>query len=168
MFLCRKSTNLSAFVWAMRDECVLYNDHHQNIGNRILIGRIFHFRRCQMILWRSEMESFYRAWFGCCSNGRIPADDYEIPTCNSNDVTGSAVGLTQAASRWKQVRAHAPKRREYLLFKISWAQISSWDARFIFSLHMHWGDPRDGCSCNHRQHGRDRQWTDFNISVGVP
>ena len=32
----------------------------------------------------------------------------------------------------------------------------------------HWGEPHDGCSCNHRQHGRGRRWAHFNISVGVP
>ena len=30
------------------------------------------------------------------------------------------------------------------------------------------GEPHDGCSCNHRQHGRGRRWAHFNISVGVP
>ena len=69
--------------------------------NRILIDRIFHFRRCQVILWRKEMEPFDRAWFGCCPSGRIPCDDYGIPMCSSNGVTCSAenIGLTQAASR---------------------------------------------------------------------
>ena len=68
------------------DGCVLYNDYHQNIekNNRILIGRICHFRRCQIILWRNEMEPFDRAWFGCCPSGHIPSDGYGIPTCNSN------------------------------------------------------------------------------------
>ena len=33
---------------------------------------------------------------------------------------------------------------------------------------MHWGEPHDGCSCNHRHHGRGRRWAHFNISVGVP
>ena len=117
---------------------------------RILIGRIFHFHRCQILIWRNEMEPFDRAWFGCCHSGRIPsddslsiqnfnlegADDYEIPMCNSNDVMRSAVGLTQVASRWKQMRTHAPKQRECLPFKITWAQISSRNARCIFSLHM--------------------------------
>ena len=61
---------------------------------RILIGRIYHFRRCQIILWWNEMELFDRAWFGCCPSGRIPSDDYGIPTCSSNDVTcSSALGL---------------------------------------------------------------------------
>ena len=61
--------------------------------------------------------------------------DTDIELCNSNDVTRSAVGLSQAASRWKQMRTHAPKRSECLLVKIIWAQISSRDARFIISLH---------------------------------
>ena len=78
----------------------------------ILICRIFHFCGWQIILWWHSMEPFDCAWFGCCPSGRIPSDDYGIPTCNSNDVTRSAVGLTQAASRWKQMRTHAPKRRE--------------------------------------------------------
>ena len=81
------------------------------------------------------MEPFDRDWFGCCPSGHIPSDGHGIPTCNSNDVTRSALGLTQAASRWKQMRTHAPKRRECLPSKITWAQISSRDARFIFSLH---------------------------------
>ena len=72
---------------------------------------------------------------GCCPMGRIPSDDYGIPTCNSNDVSRSAVGLSQATNRWKQMRTHAPKRRECLLFRITWAQISSRDASFKFSLH---------------------------------
>ena len=78
----------------------------------ILICRIFHFCGWQIILWWHSMEPFDCAWFGCCPSGRIPSDVYGIPTCNSNDVTRSAVGLTQAASRWKQMRTHAPKRRE--------------------------------------------------------
>ena len=81
------------------------------------------------------VEPFDRVLFGCYLSGRIPSDDYGIPTCNSNDVTRSAVGLPQAARRWKQMRTHAPKRRECLHFKITRAQISSRDARFIFSLH---------------------------------
>ena len=74
--------SLSAFVRAMRDGCVLY-DYHQNIEKiLILIDRIFHFRRCQVILWQNQMEPFDCAWFGCCPSGRIPSDDYGIPTCN--------------------------------------------------------------------------------------
>ena len=42
-----------------------------------------------------------------------------------------------------------------------------WRKRLWISLH-HWGEPHDGCSCNHRQHGRGRRWAHFNISVGVP
>ena len=56
------------------------------LKKRILIGRIFHFRCCQMILWLNEMELFDRAWFGCCPSGCIPCDDHGIPTCSSNDV----------------------------------------------------------------------------------
>ena len=51
-----------------------------------------------------------------------------------NDVTYSIVGLSQAAIRWKQMRTHAPKRREYMLFKIKWEQIGSREARFMFSF----------------------------------
>ena len=61
---------------------------------RILIGRIFHFRRCQIILWRNKMEPFDLAWFGCCPIRHIWSDDYWIPTCSSNEVTRStALGL---------------------------------------------------------------------------
>ena len=80
------------------------------------------------------MEPFDRAWFDCYPSGRIPSDYYGIPTCSSNDFTRSVVGLTQAASRWKQMRTLAPKWRECLPFKITWAQISSQDARVIFSF----------------------------------
>ena len=85
---------------------------------RILIGRIFHFRRCQLILWRNKMEPFDRAWFGCCPSVRIPSDDYGIPQRSSNDAT------------------HRAARRECLPFKITWAQISSRDSKFIFSLNV--------------------------------
>ena len=80
------------------------------------------------------MESFDRAWFGCCLSGCILFNDYGIPSCNSNDVTHSIIKLSQAASHWKQKQTHTPKRRECLLFKITWAQISSRNARFIFSI----------------------------------
>ena len=63
---------------------------------RILIDQIFHFRRCQVILWWNEMEPFDRAWLGCCPSGRIPSVDYGIPTCSPNDVTLSAeLGLAK-------------------------------------------------------------------------
>ena len=84
----------------------------------ILIGQIFHFRRCQIILWRNEMEPFNRAWFGCCPSGRIPSDDYGIPTCSSNDVTCSAEHWAYPSS--KSLKTDANSR----------------DARFIFSLHV--------------------------------
>ena len=104
---------------------------------RILIGRIFHFRRCQIILWRNEMEPFNRAWFGCCPSGRIPSDDYGIPACSSNDVTCSAEHWAYPSSKSLKTDANScTKRRECLPFKITWAQISSRDARFIFSLHV--------------------------------
>ena len=74
-----------------------------------LIDRIIHFRRCQVILWRNEMEPFDRVWFGCFPSRRIPSDDYGIPMCSSNDVTRSDenIGLTQAASRCKQMWTRA-------------------------------------------------------------
>ena len=72
-----------------------------------------------------------RAWFGCCPSRRIPSNDYGIPMCNSNDITCSPVGLPQAARRWKQMQTYAPKWRECLHFKITWAQISSpWFGHF--------------------------------------
>ena len=65
---------------------------------RILIRRIFHFRRCQIILWWNKMQPFERVWlFGCCHSGHIPSNDYGIPTCSSNDIMRKAVGLSQAA-----------------------------------------------------------------------
>ena len=84
------------------------------------------------------MEPFDQAWLGCCPSGRIPSDDNGILTHNSNDVMRSAVGLTQAASHWKQMWTHAPKRRECLLFKITWPHISLRNARFIFSHAVVW------------------------------
>ena len=104
----------------------------------ILIGRIFHFRRYQIILWRHSMEAFDRAWFGCCPSGRTHFDDYGIPSCNSNDVTCSGAGLSQAAGR-----THAQRWRECLLFQITWAHISSRDARFIFSMRVPWFGHKD-------------------------
>ena len=96
-------TNFRAFVRAMRDGCVLYNDNHQNIEKRILIDRIFHFRRCQVILWRNEMEPFDRVWFGCCPSGRILSGDYGIPTtCSSNDVTLARTGQFRRNWAWKR------------------------------------------------------------------
>ena len=87
---------------------------------RILIGRIFHFRRCQIILWRDEMEPFDRAWFGCCPSGRIPSDDYEIPTCSSNDVTRSAEHWAYPSSKSLKTDANwCTKRRECLPLKIT-------------------------------------------------
>ena len=35
----------------------------------------------------------------------------------------------------------------------------------IWQMTLHRGKPHDGCSCNHRQHGRGRRWAHFNISV---
>ena len=103
---------------------------------RILIGRIFYFRRCQIILWWNLMEPFERALFGCCPSGRIPSDGYGIPTCRSNDVTRSAEQWAYPSSKSLETDANSCiKRRECLPFKITWAQISSRDAIFIFSLH---------------------------------
>ena len=33
------------------------------------------------------------------------------------------------------------------------------------NVSQHWGEPHDGCSCNHRHHGRGGKWVHFNISV---
>ena len=33
---------------------------------------------------------------------------------------------------------------------------------------IYWGEPHDGCSCNHRHHSRGRRWAHFKISFGVP
>ena len=103
---------------------------------RILIGRIFHFHHCEIILWWNEMEPFDRALFGCCPSGRIPSDDYGIPTCRSNDVTRSAEHWAYPSSKSLKTDANScTKRIECLPFKVTWEQISSRDARFIFSLH---------------------------------
>ena len=103
---------------------------------RILIGRIFHFHHCQIILWWDEMEPFDRALFGCCPSGRIPSDDYGIPACRSNDVTRSAEHWAYPSSKSLKTDANScTKRIECLPFKVTWEQISSRDARFIFSLH---------------------------------
>ena len=77
-------------AWWVCIICVLNNEYHQNIKKHILIDQIFHFRRCQVILWQKVMEPFDSAWFGCCPWGHIPSDDYGIPTCSSNDITRSA------------------------------------------------------------------------------
>ena len=103
---------------------------------RISIDRIFLLRRCQVILWWNEMEPCDLAWFGCCPSGRIPSDDYGIPTCISNDVTRSAEHWAYPSSKSLKTDANScTKRRERVPFNITWAQISSRDARFIFSLH---------------------------------
>ena len=83
------------------------------------------------------MAPFDRAWFNCGPSGRIPSDDFGIPTRNSKDVTRGAepLGLPKQQFVENTMRTHAPRRRECLHFKITWAQISSRYARFIFSLH---------------------------------
>ena len=81
------------------------------------------------------MEPFDCAWFGCCPSGRIPSDDYGIPMCSSNDVTRSAEYWAYPSSKSLKTDANScTKWRECLPFEITWAQISSRDARFIFSL----------------------------------
>ena len=129
--------NLSAFVRAVMG--VYYIMIIIKISKkRILIDRIFHFRRCQVIRWRNEMEPFDCAWFGCCHSGVIHSDDYGIPTstCSSNKVTRSAEHWAYPSSKSFKTDANScTKRRECLSFKITWAQISSRDARFILSLH---------------------------------
>ena len=85
---------------------------------RILIDWIFHFHRCQMTLLRNEMEPFYRAWFSCCPSGRIPSDDYGIPTCSSNDVTRTAaLGLPKQQDVENQMRTHAQNGENACLLK---------------------------------------------------
>ena len=82
------------------------------------------------------MEQFDRACVGCCSSGHIPSDDYGIPTCSSNDVTRSAEHWASPSSKSLKTDANScTKRRECLPFKITWAQLSSPDARFLFSPH---------------------------------
>ena len=56
---------------------------------RILIGRIFHFCRC----WNHLIV------LGLAVSLADALSPIIIPTCNSNDVARSAVGLSQAASR---------------------------------------------------------------------
>ena len=81
------------------------------------------------------MKTFDRASFGCCPSGRILSDDYGIPTCSSNDVTRSVEHCAYQSCKSLKTDANScTKRRECLPFKITWAQISSRDARFIFSL----------------------------------
>ena len=82
------------------------------------------------------MEPFERALFGCCHSGRILSDDYGISTYRSNDVTRSAEHWAYPSSKSLKTDANScTDRRECLPFKITWAQISSRDAIFIFSLH---------------------------------
>ena len=119
----------------MHDGCVSYNDYHQSIETTYFNRLNFPFPPLSNNTLAALDGIIWCAWFGCCPSGRIPSDDYGIPTCNSIDVTRSAVGLSQAANRWKQMRTHAPKRREFLPFKILPTQISSRDARFIFFLY---------------------------------
>ena len=59
----------------------------------ISMDRIFHDRLCQIILWWQLNEPHCSAWL--CYYA--PSDDYGISTCNSNNVTRSAEGLSQAA-----------------------------------------------------------------------
>ena len=109
---------------------------------RISIGRIFHFCRCQIIIWRSEMELFDRAWFGCCHSGRIPSDAYGIPTCNSNDVTHSAEHRAYPSSKSLKTDANLwTKRRECLPFKITRAQIICKHFVIFLCLHQDCGVP---------------------------
>ena len=127
---------------------------------RITIDRIFHFRRCQVILWRNEMEPFDHAWFGCCPSGRIPSDDYgiRIPTCSPNDVMRSAEHWAYPSSKSLKTDANScTKRRECLPFKITWAQISTRDARFILSLHA-------GATFARQRHVLSMFWLGFSRS----
>ena len=102
---------------------------------RISISGIFHSRRFQIILRSNEMEPFRRAWFGCCPSGRIPCNDYGIPTCSSNDVACRRFLAYPSSKSLKTDANSCTKRRECMPCKITWAQISLRDARFIFSLH---------------------------------
>ena len=59
-----------------------------------------------------------------------------IPTCSPNDVTRSAEHWAYPSSKSLKTDANScTKRRECLPFKITWAQISTRDARCILSLH---------------------------------
>ena len=97
-FDATKQQFLSAFVRTRRDGCVLYNDYHQNKKKTYLIDPIFHFRHWLMILWWQSTEPRDCAWSDCCRHWPTPYDDCGIPTCDSNDVTHSAVELSQASS----------------------------------------------------------------------
>ena len=46
---------------------------------RILIGKIFHFGRCQIILWRNQMEPFDRAWLAVALADAFPPMIMKFP-----------------------------------------------------------------------------------------
>ena len=77
------------------------------------------------------MEPFDRVWFGCCHSGRGLWNSHgqfewhHAQRCRT--FPGSKLLKTDANSRTKTERMP--------VFKITWAQISSRDARFISSFH---------------------------------
>ena len=117
----------------MRDGCVLYNDYHQNIEKTYFNRPNFPFPSLSS---NTLVERDGTIWSCCCPNGHIPSDDYGIPTCSLNDFTRSAEHWAYPRSKSLKTDANScTKQRECLLFKVTWGQISSRDARFIFSLH---------------------------------
>ena len=100
--------------------CVLYNDYHRNIEKADFNRSNFPFPS-QSINTLVALDG--TIWSCLVWLLPIRSDDYGMRTCNLNDVTVSAVGLSQTASRWKQVRTHATKRRECLFWKTPRAQI---------------------------------------------
>ena len=121
------------------------------------------------ILWRHSIEPFDRAWFGCCPSGRIPSIDYGIPTCNSNDITSSAVGLSQTAGRWKQMRTHTSKRRKRLFLKSPGAQpLFPYRVKFRRCFDLGFHDPMATLKSTTRHKGLKLLWyTLDNIHHGT-
>ena len=75
--------------------------------------------------------------FDCCSSRRIPADDYGIlPRAIQITSHVALLGLPKQQVVENRCKLMHQKGENACLLKITWAQISSWDVRFIFSLHQ--------------------------------
>ena len=76
--------------------CIIFW-YHQNIGYSYFNRQDFPFPLLSNDILAAIYGTIDRAWVGCCPGEHIPPDDCGIPTCNSNDVTRSAVGFSLAA-----------------------------------------------------------------------
>ena len=87
-----------------------YQQNFVHLGGPIVMGVYY-----IMIIIKILKEPLWRIWLGCSPTGYTPSDNYGISTCNSNDVTHSAEGFSQAAILWKLTRQHRTNRRTQLL-----------------------------------------------------